>query len=115
MAMVTLETVTLEHSQEVLRVHPEALCAYKLWQAEGYCAIHKRSEHVMRAFPQHWRWDRGIMERICTHGVGHPDPDDWAIQLAHDRGQHGCDGCCGFEVPTYLEHRRARKLAGKGE
>ena len=34
--------------------------------------------------------DRRIMERICPHGVGHPDPDD---VLNQDR-VHGCDGCC---------------------
>ena len=44
----------------------------------------------MRDWPQHFRDDRGIMERICPHGVGHPDPDDY---LAGD-GMHGCDGCC---------------------
>jgi hypothetical protein len=30
------------------------------------------------------------MERICPHGVGHPDPDD---VFATDT-VHGCDGCC---------------------
>lgn len=52
----------------------------------------------MRAFPTHWRADRGLMERICPHGVGHPDPDDLAWQEEHRpqaaAGVHGCDGCC---------------------
>jgi hypothetical protein len=43
------------------------------------------------------------MERICPHGVGHPDPDDLAyrISIAKKMGKdtkylgiHGCDGCC---------------------
>lgn len=55
------------------------------------CVVHDPSEHSMRAFPTHWRIDRGIMERICEHGVGHPDPDDAAY---HGDGIHGCDGCC---------------------
>jgi hypothetical protein len=50
-----------------------------------------RSVHSMRSFPTHFRFDRYLMERICPHGVGHPDPDD--PQSAID-GVHGCDGCC---------------------
>ena len=77
--------ITLEHSsQELVNVH-------SLEDCEGdVCPIHKLTDHSMRSFPQHWRDDRGIMERICPHGVGHPDPDD---VLNEDR-VHGCDGCC---------------------
>lgn len=53
------------------------------------CCIHNPSDHHMRTWPQHWRDDRGIMERICKHGCGHPDPDDITINRIH-----GCDGCC---------------------
>jgi hypothetical protein len=49
----------------------------------------------MKTWPLHWRYDRGILERICPHGVGHPDPDDKAS--ASD-GIHGCDGCCAPRV-----------------
>jgi hypothetical protein len=52
----------------------------------------------MRAFPTLWRDDRGIMERTCPHGVGHPDPDDMGfhdrVNPGHVEGVHGCDGCC---------------------
>ena len=68
------------------------------------CVIHAPSDHSMREFPTHFRdgWGLGEikephMERICPHGVGHPDPDDLAFHLAHGRGYlsvHGCDGCC---------------------
>jgi hypothetical protein len=37
------------------------------------------------------------MERICPHGVGHPDPDDAAYHIRIGQGYktiHGCDGCC---------------------
>ena len=54
-----------------------------------YCPIHRPSEHSMRAFPTHFRLDRYLMERICPHGVGHPDPDDPSGDTVH-----GCDGCC---------------------
>lgn len=39
----------------------------------------------------------GRMERLCRHGVGHPDPDASNF-LERTRGAwvwvHGCDGCC---------------------
>jgi hypothetical protein len=43
----------------------------------------------MRRWPQNWRGDRYLIERICPHGVGHPDPDDLNPDTVH-----GCDGCC---------------------
>lgn len=57
------------------------------------CTIHHPSNHVMRDFPTHWREDRGIMERICPHGVGHPDPD-MPYEGTDSVWVHGCDGCC---------------------
>lgn len=39
----------------------------------------------------------GLIEDICSHGVGHPNKE---FVLEHDRegiiglGIHGCDGCC---------------------
>jgi hypothetical protein len=60
------------------------------------CCIHNPSKHHMVTWPMHWRDARAIMERICAHGVGHPDPDDAAYRAG--RGDtdtvHGCDGCC---------------------
>ena len=55
------------------------------------CPIHHPSEHHMKGWPQHWRDDRKLMERICAHGVGHPDPDG-VYKLSDNL--HGCDGCC---------------------
>lgn len=62
------------------------------------CTIHNRTDHIMRAFPQHWRGDRLLMERICPHGVGHPDPDEINLDM-NGRGIHGCDGCCTGNGP----------------
>lgn len=80
--------VQLENSKEIIyNVHDKSLCAGRP------CTIHNRTDHSMRKFPQHWRDDIGIMERCCSHGCCHPDPDnhwpqgDW-------RWIHGCDGCC---------------------
>jgi hypothetical protein len=90
------ENHQLENSDVVLTgVHNSEDCLGE------FCTMHKRSNHPMRSFPQHWRSDRAIMERICPHGVGHPDPDDIKISMFdHSSGKtnyelvHGCDGCC---------------------
>jgi hypothetical protein len=58
------------------------------------CPIHSPSQHRMITWRQNWRSDRGIMERLCVHGVGHPDPDDLLLRTGQDAGTHGCDGCC---------------------
>lgn len=90
--LVEPEVWKLEHSEEQLvYTHNPMGC---LGQP---CTIHNRSDHSMRAFPQHWRDDRSIMERVCPHGVGHPDPDDHRVRLSPYEGVHGCDGCCAKE------------------
>ena len=64
---------------------------------EGPCPIHRPSSHAMRDWPLYFRTDRGIFERICPHGVGHPDPDSVAYAILRGdvgQGVHGCDGCC---------------------
>lgn len=66
-----------------LSVHPGRDCAGRP------CAIHNPSDHVLSGQPQLWRADRHMMERICVHAIGHPDPDG----LQTDAG-HSCDGCC---------------------
>ena len=77
----------LENTDTYIYCHDELSCC------GDFCTLHNRSDHSMRSFPQKWRSDRGLMERICEHGVGHPDPDE--IQLdKNGRSLHGCDGCC---------------------
>ena len=85
-----MDVVKLENSEYTLRTHPSYACNGE------YCTIHNRSDHSMRSFPQRWRGDRGIMERICPHGVGHPDPDDYKLRgkNGYYEAIHGCDGCC---------------------
>lgn len=63
-------------------------------ECSGACCFHNPSNHMMVDWPLHWRGDRGIMERLCEHGVGHPDPDDMSLQKPGAAGVHGCDGCC---------------------
>ena len=45
----------------------------------------------------------GLLEHVCEHGVGHPDPES-AKKVAEKYGHpadiwmtHGCCGCCGKE------------------
>lgn len=84
----------------------QKLLTHDLGNCKGKnCVIHNPSDHKMKDFPTHWRADRYLMERICPHGIGHPDPDDLAykrliaktkadyMNLEYE-GVHGCDGCC---------------------
>ena len=80
----------LEHTDSWMYCHEYSRCR------DGYCTLHNRSNHNMRSFPQLWRADRGIMERVCPHGIGHPDPDEFRIRNGEDDGSHGCDTCCNF-------------------
>lgn len=90
----TAETWAINGTQSVGGVHLETDC-------EPPCTIHSPSDHHMRAFRLVWRDDRSIFERICDHGIGHPDPDMMNHLSKHRdeewvwaQGLHGCDGCC---------------------
>ena len=81
--------------QRTLMVHDRELCLYE------FCSIHNPSDHNMRDFPQLWRADRVLMERICPHGNGHPDFDHLehtrrtrGDKAANTESIHNCDGCC---------------------
>ena len=80
--------------QRLANVHSPGACAGR------NCVIHNPSDHHMRGWPTNWRHG-GFgdimpphMERMCEHGVGHPDPDDLAFHGSAAIGVHGCDGCC---------------------
>lgn len=75
---------------QILNVHSRSACT-------GPCAIHRPSSHHMVTWLLHWREDRCLMERICKHGIGHPDPDDASFRariFGDTDATHGCDGCC---------------------
>lgn len=106
--------------QKIVNTHDPALCEGRA------CVIHNPSAHYMADFPTHWREDRGIMERICPHGVGHPDPDDMAFirstrgdDAASTEGVHGCDGCCTPKakrgMPSNDEVRAAAHIGVRGD
>ncbi len=85
-----------EQTKGVLQTHGPSQCSGE------FCSIHNPSDHPLRNARLNWRGDRGFMERICEHGIGHPDPDglDHLKRTLGDRykqyafGIHGCDGCC---------------------
>lgn len=63
------------------------------------CVIHSPTDRT--GFPTLFRRDRLLVERVCPHGVGHPDVDHLRyVAWAYDRDKakaeavHGCDGCC---------------------
>lgn len=97
--------VTLENTTEtVSKVHSPLKCM------GAHCTIHNLSDHIMRSFPQHWRGDRGIMERICPHGIGHPDPDEYKLKLDDYEGVHGCDGCCRPKKKATVKKSTVKKV-----
>jgi hypothetical protein len=74
----------------LVNVHPASACS-------GYaCWVHRPSDHHMVEWPVTGRFDKAVAERVCPHGVGHPDPDDVAYndRIGRDISFHGCDGCC---------------------
>ena len=88
-----MTTALLEHTDSVLiNVHSLSACAGRP------CTIHNRSNPAMRSFPQSFRSDAGFIERICPHGIGHPDPDDPFAPSVH-----GCDGCCATSSTEDVE------------
>jgi len=77
--------------KDLKNVHNPSLCSGR------NCVIHNPSDNHMKDWPLNWRDDRKIMERICEHGVGHPDRDELTYQDSRGNfsvGIHGCDGCC---------------------
>lgn len=83
----------------------EVLCNVHLETPDCHtfgCTVHHPTDpHA--DWPTHWRADRGFMERICPHGVGHPDRDHLnylrrtgGARHAAAEAVHGCDGCCSL-------------------
>lgn len=78
-----------------IRIHAKHLC-------EGHgCPFHHPSEHHMRTWYRVVRTDKygAPVERTCTHGVGHPDPDSTAylktlLPSDEDAWALSVHGCC---------------------
>lgn len=79
---------------QLVNVHPETPDC-----ADGCMIHHPTAGDIANVehWPYHWRDDKGVMERKCPHGIGHPDIDDANYQNRNFREHlniHGCDGCC---------------------
>lgn len=100
-----------------LKTHAPSVCAGQ------NCCIHNPSDHHMKDWPLVHRTDEGVLvpvdvvgtrafdgepvaimrkfvrsDRVCAHGVAHPDPDSLAwlhTQIAsYPWEDHPCDECC---------------------
>ena len=90
--MVPVSKATLHN------VHPPTVCAGRT------CIIHSPTQNFQSTWPQRWRSDRQIMERICPCGIGHYDIDqaDYHKSVGQAwQNVHGCCGACYGEGPCY--------------
>jgi hypothetical protein len=73
----------------ILGVHSTSVCAGQS------CAIHQRTNHRMRHFPQFFDNQTQAMYRVCVHRNFHIDPDERpnVITQFYD-GPGDCCGCC---------------------
>lgn len=74
-------------------IHSPSLCAGQP------CVVHNPAVPPSEDVSLHWREDRGIFERICKHGVGHPAVEQlhyWRKNNMQWMSVHGCcsEGCC---------------------
>lgn len=94
--------------QKLWRVHLKQDCQHRI------CDIHNPPQGIPESdWPTHWRADRGLMERICPHGIGHPTKAHMEFLKEMDavrgtenakwEGIHGCDGCCAGNYDLYNE------------
>lgn len=106
----------------VSRLHPSSACA------GSFCCLHNPSDHHMVDWMLNLRAS-GLMERLCRHGIGHPDPDSlaWLKRNGLEGYEvHGCCGCCQpcthgvvFDelkadgLDSYEIRRRWPRLSGK--
>lgn len=51
-----------------------------------FCAIHRPMPGPWSTWPRYWRDGRGIMERICPCGIGHPVAEMYEHALATGEG-----------------------------
>jgi hypothetical protein len=80
--MSTVTTYLTGSGQHLINLHQPDTC-------QPPCVIHAPLSGPWDTWPTHWRSDRGIFERLCPHGVGHPAAEDVL------RGKDSMHGCCG--------------------
>ena len=91
--------------EEGYAVHDGLWRLHHTSKCQGHpCPFHAPSDHHMVKWPMVLR-NSMLIERICEHGCGHPDPDSLAyMETIHPGlGVHGCDGCCKATPVAYPE------------
>lgn len=72
---------------ELQNTHPASKCAGRP------CVLHSPIESDMPLF---WRNDRGIFERICPCGIGHPAEEQLSYWREIGQEFQAVHGCCGI-------------------
>lgn len=71
----------------------QVIVTHAQWSCIGdFCVVHRPMPGPWQDWPTRWRQDRGIMERVCPCGVGHPASEEyqWGGDMEH--------GCCGVHT-----------------
>lgn len=91
-----MEIVLLELGQTI-QVHERSQCIGE------WCAIHRPMPGPWAQWPRWWREDRGIMERICACGIGHPVAEMYKWAYASNRIHLLMHDCCDCQCARQLE------------
>ena len=70
-------------------------------------------QHVREGLlpPDMSKWPRSRDERVCPHGIGHPEPG----KPHHGGGIHGCCGCCTVSTSAVdSTHEQTPRTPKKG-
>lgn len=97
--------VHLLESGQSLQTHNSGQC-FGQW-----CAIHRPMPGPWESWPRQWRDDRGILERVCPCGTGHPVAEMYEWAIANGKGFELVHGCC---VEHACAPRSTKRDAGAG-
>jgi hypothetical protein len=104
--MTETENHLLESGQMLTNVHPRLECIGE------WCPIHRPMPGPWSNWPRLWRDDRGIMERVCPCGIGHPVAEMYQWALENGQGFNLVHGCC---LPHICSPRVAKRVLGKAD
>lgn len=85
----TVRFISPDGTYALTGLHPATAECY-----ERGCVVHSPSTFALSDAPLNWRQDRHQFERICKHGVGHPDADQAEYNTWHGMAHENIHGCC---------------------
>lgn len=96
--------ILLPHEMEIFaglkNVHDKDFCAGQI------CVMHNPINGDFRRLLLVWENNVKRYERVCEHGVTHPDPSQFAFWRATGQeqlGTHPCDRCClDWEIESWM-------------